>query len=348
MADGQRRPELSRPISGLGPHGEFPAPADQLHISDDAAVRASAQRFSIVLVLHQVDSDWSALQVAGIRATLDRCGADLADVIDCRFQPDRQSAAMYSLARSRPDAVIGIPIDRRKASEAFRAVARAGITLVLMDNVPAGMVARKDYVSVVSSDNFGNGEVAAEILAEHIPTDGTVAIIGYGLDFPVTNERELGFRRWMREHRPAVRIERRAFDYAANAGKVVEGLLSERTEVDGMFVVWADPAVVATKALVQAGANIPITTVDLSADVGMGIAGGGLIKGAGAQLPYDQGVAEATVALMALAGDEPPPWVALPAFKVTRDNIVDAYEIVWHDWAPGGLHDAIEAAASND
>jgi len=67
--------------------------------------------------------------------------------------------------------------------------------LVLMDNAPLGMVARRDYVSVVSADNFGNGEIAAEILADHIPDGGTACIVGYSADFYVTNERDLGFRK---------------------------------------------------------------------------------------------------------------------------------------------------------
>ena len=65
--------------------------------------------------------------------------------------------------------------------------------------------------------------------------------------------------------------------------------------------------------------------------------------GVGAQMPYDLGVAEATATIMALVGAEPPPWVALPALSVTRRNVVEAYETVWHQPAPADLRAACEA-----
>ncbi|GAA3314929.1 hypothetical protein GCM10020331_008710 [Ectobacillus funiculus] len=37
-----------------------------------------------------------------------------------------------------------------------------------MDNVPKGFQAGKDYVSVVSSDNYGNGIFAGEIMGEEL------------------------------------------------------------------------------------------------------------------------------------------------------------------------------------
>ena len=45
-------------------------------------------------------------------------------------------------------------------------------------------------------------------------------------------------------------------------------------------------------------------------------------------------------AIMALAGDEPPAWIALPALAVTRDNVIDAYQAVWHEPAPPSLGEA--------
>jgi hypothetical protein len=57
------------------------------------------------------------------------------------------------------------------------------------------------------------------------------------------------------------------------------------------------------------------------------IAAGGLIKGVGPQRPYDQGVAEAMATVSwPLVGNEPPPWIALPALSVTRGNVLAAYQ----------------------
>ena len=36
-------------------------------------------------------------------------------------------------------------------------------------------------------------------------------------------------------------------------------------------------------------------------------------------------------------GRDPPTWVALPGIKVTRDNVVEAYQSIWHAAAPRSL-----------
>lgn len=328
---------ISRPISGLGPHGEFPVSASELRLTDAAVDRAAHQQFTVSVVLHTLKSDWSRLQVAGIRAALDDLRAELTDIVECGFQPAQQVAAMEPLLDDPPDAIISIPVDTLRSADVHRRISEADVKLVLMDNAPVGMVARKDYVSVVSADNFGNGEIAAEVLAEHVNEHGAVLIVGYAVDFPVTNERELGFRKWMGEHRRDIRIDRIEFSDPDEAGEAVRHCLSRRPPPGGLFAVWDGPALLVAEAVTAAGLTIPISTVDLGSDVARHIARDGLIKGGGAQRPFDQGVAEATAAIMALAGDEPPPWIALPALAVTARNVWDAYQAVWHQPPPTDL-----------
>ncbi|MGG3845994.1 hypothetical protein [Aeribacillus composti] len=73
----------------------------------------------------------------------------------------------------------------------------------------------------------------------------------------------------------------------------------------------------------------------------MEIASDGIVKGLGAQLPYDQGISEAILAGYALLGKETPPYVAVPAYKVTKENVLDAWKLVYHKEAP----DSIQSAA---
>ncbi len=53
------------------------------------------------------------------------------------------------------------PTDPTATAAACKAVADAGVTIVFMGNVAAGLTAGKDYVAVVSADNYGNGVAAA-------------------------------------------------------------------------------------------------------------------------------------------------------------------------------------------
>jgi ribose transport system substrate-binding protein len=329
-------------ITGLGPHGEFAASVDQLEIPAEKATAARRRDYTVALVLHTTQSDWSKLQIEGVRATLETFNATVLEVIDCDFQAQRQTEALASLIERRPDAIISIPVDNALTADAHRRVSDAGIKLVLMDNVPLGMLPATDYVSVVSADNFGNGEAAAKILSNHVPVGGSVGIIGFKLDFFVTNEREIAFRKAMRERRPDVTLRQAEFSSVGQAASVALDLASNQ-ELHGLFVAWDQPAIEVARALNGIGRDIPMTTIDLGNEAAFEIARGDLIKGVGAQQPYDQGVAEALVAIMALVGQESPPWVALAGLSVTRANVLEAYEAVWHAPAPRELHTAFES-----
>lgn len=333
-------------VEGLGPHGESAASVDQLAVSESDAARAREARFSVAVVIHTTGSDWSRQQIAGISDTLKLYGAALIDVVDCGFRARNQVEALDSLIARVPDAIISLPLDNLRAAEVHRRVTDAGIRLILMDNAPIGMIAGKHYVSVISADNFGNGQVAATILAPHVPERGTVGIIGFGVDFFATNEREIGFRKWMREHRPDVTLRLAEFLDLEMAGDVALEIVAHDRPIDALFVAWDEPAIRVVRALRAANWDIPITTVDLGNEVALEIARSGLIKGVGAQMPYDLGVAEATATVMALVGAEPPPWVALPALSVTRANVLDAYEAVWHRRAPAELREAAASPSS--
>jgi ribose transport system substrate-binding protein len=329
-------------VAGLGPHGEFPAPMDELRVSDQKAQEARLARYNVAVIVHSIRSDWSQLQIAGILTTLNEYQANVVDVVDCDFDPRRQVSVLESLVERRPDAIISIPVDNARTAEAHKRVTQAGIRLVLMDNVPLGMLPRKDYACVVSADNFGNGQIAAEILSGYVPGGGAVGIVGFGIDYFVTNEREIAFRKWMQERRPDVKLRHVAFADVAGAGDAAVSLLDASPEVSALFVVWDEPALQVANALRTARRQIPLATVDLGNEVAMEVANGSLIKGLGAQRPYDQGVAEATATIMALLGDEPPPWVALPALSVTRRNVLEAYEAVWHSPPSEALRDLAE------
>jgi ribose transport system substrate-binding protein len=333
-------------VESLGPHGESAASLDQLIVSEAGADLARGAAFSVAVVIHTTASDWSRQQIAGISDTLGRFGATLVDVVDCGFRALNQVDALERLVARRPDAIISLPVDDLRTADAHRKVTEAGIKLVLMDNAPIGLIAGKHYVSVISADNFGNGQVAAAILSPHIPERGTVGIIGFGVDFFATNEREIGFRKWMRQHRPDATIRLAEFLDLETAGDVALDLIAQGRVTDALFVPWDEPAIRVVRALRAAGHAIPMSTVDLGNEAAAEIARDGLIVGVGAQMPYDLGVAEATATVMALVGAEPPPWVALPALSVTRVNVVEAYQAVWHQPVPADLRRAYDSAKS--
>lgn len=324
-------------IAGLGPHGERAAPPERLELSDADVEVARDRQFTVALVLHTTTSDWSTQALAGIVTTLGRYSAAVVEVVDCQFGIDRQIKALGRLVADRPDAIVSIPIGNTAVADAHRDVSRAGIKLLIMDNAPTGLLPGTDYVSVVSADNFGLGEVGAGLLSPSIPANGTAAILAYGVDFFASNEREIAFRRWMAAKRPDVTVKHVKFAEVDQVAPVVDQFVKANPDVDGMFAVWDVPAMQAIAALKARSRDLPMTTIDLGNEAATDLASGGMIKGIGAQRPFDLGVAVATATIASLVGHQPPPWVALPGLAVTRKNVVEAYQVVWHSPAPPAL-----------
>jgi len=323
-------------FAGLGPHGERATPADRIELTEEDAAAARAGRFNLAIVLHTTTSDWSRQELAGIVTALGSYGAAVVEVADCGFDSDRQNRELRRLASTSVDAVISIPIGNAVVAQAHRAVAHAGKKLILLDNAPTGLIPGADYAGVVSCDNFGLGAIAAELLSPYLPEEGVAGILTYGVDFFATKEREIAFRKWIDQNRPDVTLVRAKFQTIEETGPAFDRLLAENEDLDGLFVAWDVPAV-KTVGAIRRRRSLPITTVDLGHEVAQDLAAGGLIKGVAAQRPYDQGLAAGKAALLALIGRQLPSWIVLPGFAVTKANVVEAYQVVWHAPAPAGL-----------
>ena len=333
------------PIAGRGPHGERAAPAGQLVISETDAETARRHRFTVAVVLHTTTSDWARQQLAGIVSSLERFAASVVEVVDCQFSAAAQVSALARLTREPPDAVISLPVGNNAMAQAYREAAQAGIKLILLDNAPTGLLPGIDYASVVSADNFGLGEVGARLLSPHIAPGGKVGIISYKLDFFATNEREIAFRKWIGNERPDIALKSMKFSDVGLVGAILGEFLDANPDLAGLFAVWDAPAIEAMATLGARSQELPMTTIDLGNKVATSLAGRGVIKGIGAQQPYDQGKAVGLATIAALLGQPLPPWVVLPGLAVTPENVVEAYQMVWHAAPPPDLISARSSAS---
>jgi ribose transport system substrate-binding protein len=331
-------------IVGKGKNGETPALADALKLSDADKKKIAEGKFTVGISMNTMDIDWSRLTIEGIQKTLDELGVDVVGITDAKFKVQQQIADLENLITKKPDLIISIPTDDVATAQTYKKVAAAGIKLVFIHMPASGLSYPSEYQAVIAPDNQGNGQIAAAALSKFIPQDGVAGIVDFAVDFYTTNQRTQRVKEWFKENRPDVKIKEVGFTDTNAVGPATANFMTANPDVKGLFVIWDSPAMQSVAALRNAGVNVPLTTVDLGTEVAVEMANGGYIKAIGAQEPYNQGVAEARAAALALIGNNVPAWIALPPVAVTPGNLLEKYKSIFHSEPPREVLDACKSS----
>lgn len=330
-------------IFSTGPNGETATPATELSLTDEEIAQIQEGGYTAAISFHYGGNDWSTAQQKGLKDTFEKLGIEVVAVTDADFSVEQQVSDLETIMAKEPDILVSIPTDATSTAEAYKRVAEAGTKIVFMDNVPKDFVAGEDYVSCVSADNYGNGVIAADLIGEALGGEGKIGIIFYDVDFFVTNQRLEAFKTQMAEKYPDIEIvSEMGFQDENGCDVVADAMITQHPDIQAIFAHWDIPCEGTLSALRVAGRDdILLSTIDLGNNIAKEIADGNVL-GLGAQLPYDQGVAEATLAAYALLGKEAPEYVAVPAKRVEKSNLLEAYEDVYHTEAPDAIKEALE------
>jgi ribose transport system substrate-binding protein len=337
---------LDGKVLSKGPNGETPEPASAISLSDAERAKIKDMKATAAIVLHYGGNDWSRAQVDGLKAEFANLGIEVIAVTDAGFKPEKQVSDIETVLAKKPSIIVSIPTDPIATAGAYKKAAEQGVKLVFMDNVPQGLTAGKEYVSVVSADNFGNGVAAGLLMAKALGGKGKIGLVFHAADFFVTKQRYDGFKQAIAKF-PGISIAAEQGiggpDFSGDADKAASAMLTANRDIDGIWAVWDVPAEGVISAARSAGNDdLVIVTEDLGANVAINMAQGSFVKGLGAQRPYDQGVTEARLAAYGLLGKAAPAYVALSALPVTKDNLLDAWKAVYHQDAPSEVKDSMQ------
>jgi len=332
-------------VFSKGPNGEDPSPASAADLSADEIAKVKALGATAAIVMHYGGNDWATAQIAGLKSEFGKLGIKVVATTDADFKPDKQVSDLETVLAQKPSIIVSIPTDPVATASAYKAAAASGAKLVFMDNVPQGLKAGTDYVSVVSADNYGNGVVSAHEMAKALGGKGTIGTIFHQADFFVTKQRYQGFKDTITKEYPDIKIvEEKGIagpDFAGDAQAAANAMLSKHPDLSGIWAVWDVPAEgVMAAARASGRADLTIATEDLGKNVAIALAKNQLVVGLGAQVPFDQGVTEARLGAGALLGKSAPPYIALSALPVDHSNVLDAWKKVYHQDPPKDLTDS--------
>ena len=333
--------ELAKGVYSTGPNGEKAAAASSLKFTADELKKLKAMNATAAISFH-LTSDWTSGQQAGLTKRFGELGIKIVGVTQADFKADVQVSQIQTLMAKKPNILVSIPVDGQATAGAYKAAAAAGAKIVFMDNTAAGLAVGKDYVSVVSADNYANGAASAYLLGRELNGKGTIALIHHAADFWVTKQRWNGFKETITNKFPGIKIVDdqgiSGPDFAGDAQKAATAILTKNPKISAIWAVWDTPAEGVLAALRDAGnTTTKIATQDLGANVAISLAKKGPVIGLGAQRPYDAGVTEANLAAYALLGKTAPAYIAMPALAVDHAGVLKAWQTVYSAPAPADL-----------
>ncbi len=342
LGNGLVRQELERhEIENEGALEQFVqrASAKEVRLTNADLQKIKAMKAKAAIVMHYRGNDWSAAQIAGLKSQFAKMGVDVIAITDAHFEPEQQVLDIEMVLAQKPNIIVSIPTDPVMTADAYKRAAAQGVKIVFMDQVPNGLVQGKDYVSVVSADNYGNGVASAHIMADKLGGQGKIGIVFYDADYLVARQRYDAFKRIIQDDYPGIQIVAEQGisgpDFARDAEQAAAAMLAKHSDLQGIWAVWDIFGEGVMAAIRRTGRQeVIVITVDLGKNVAIEIARDGIVKGLAAQRPFDQGVTEATLAGYALLGETAPADVIFGGMPVTRDNLCDAWKTVYHQDPP--------------
>jgi ribose transport system substrate-binding protein len=331
-------------VQDKGPNGEQAVSAKSLQLTEEELEKIKDGKYKAAIVMHYSGTDYMNAAVGAMQDTFKRMGIEVVAVTDAQFKAEKQVNDIETVLAKKPDIMISVPVDAVSTAPAYKKAVEQGVKLVFMDGAAEGLSPGKDYISIVSGDNMGNGATAADIMAEKLGGKGKIGIVYHDVNFFVTKNRSDAFEARIKEKYPNIEIvEQGGIAGPNDAEKVASAMLTRNKDIDGIFAPWDVPAEGVMAAARTAGkTDLVVTTVDLGTNVAISIAQDGIVKGLGAQLPYDQGVAQAILSGYAVLGKEAPVYVASPAIKVTKANLLDSWKLIYGVDAPKTVQDAMK------
>jgi ribose transport system substrate-binding protein len=171
---------------------------------------------------------------------------------------DEQKAEVEEILKSRPDAVVFIPVDDVAMASSVQKLNDAEIPVVLASNPLPGR-----FVSYVGADDYDIGYREARYLFDHLGAKGKIVILEGTAGAPTNRERLRGYKQALSEA-PGIEVLASApGNYQQTDGKrVMAGFLKDYPEIDALLSANDSMALGALEAMKEAGRTMTVMGIN--------------------------------------------------------------------------------------
>jgi ribose transport system substrate-binding protein len=230
-----------------------------------------------------------------------------------------QIQIVEAMINQRVDAIVLAPIDKKVMVGVVDRANSAKIPVVIFDSG----IDTPNYVSLVATDNYAAGQVAADRMGEILGGKGKVIIVAVQPGAASTMARESGFEEQVKKKFPAIQIVDKRYGMAdfAKSLQVAENMLTAFPDANGLFASNESSAVGAAQALKgRKDSNVKMVGFDWSQTL-LADVRAGAIDSLVIQNPMQMGYNSVVAAVEKLDGKEVKKDQPLPPKLVTKENI---------------------------
>ncbi len=309
-----------------GPNGEDAVGADTVELTQEQYDQLNSMNLKAAL-LWAGAGEWYNAMTDGAKAEFEKMGIEIVATSDAAFDPATQATQIETALALDPDIILSLPVDPESGTAAFRPAVEQGVKIVFADNGVNNFAAGQDYVSIVTGDQYGMGRACADLMNEALGGSGKIGVIYYDADYTVTNNRDNEFIRTILNEYPDIEIVAiQGFAEESATGDVASAMLAQNPDLDGIYVSWDVAAEPVLAEVRSAGmTDLKIVTMDLGGNNDLDMAQGGNIYGKVADMPYQIGGTMAKLAALSILEQECPSYVVSEVVRMTRDNMVEAW-----------------------
>jgi ribose transport system substrate-binding protein len=235
-----------------------------------------------------------------------------------------------------PDIIFYSGVDPTADRAALQPAVDAGASIVSFANAPRDWTTGKpkNFVTLISYDTHGNGAAVAREVAKKFPNGAKLGMIYFDANYKIVNEREKGFEDELAKTNVKI-VVRQPMSDPSKTQEITSAMLARHPDLDVIFAPWDLPADGVIAALNAAGKKIPVAHIDLGFTGATQIAcDTGPVFVMSSQLVYEWGRTGAIAAALHALGQEVPPYIVVPVFATTKENLQEAWDLGYGSAVP--------------
>ncbi|MGN0184586.1 MAG: ABC transporter substrate-binding protein [Aristaeellaceae bacterium] len=184
--------------------------------------------------------DWRACEVADVTAAAEAAGYELI-MTNADNDVQKQIADVEDLIAQGCDLIVIVPVDAEAIAPAFEACKEAGIPVIDMDTQYLSGVRGVDFITTIRSDQYAQGQAAAEWMVEQFGTEEAVTVLEItgSMGQSDAQNRHNGFADYIVNY-PNFEVVTQSGDWSATTAQNVVTNVAQTTEFQAIYCHGAD------------------------------------------------------------------------------------------------------------